>query len=59
MSSRAYIPIDDDNTFVFGTSFNPEAPMTKEEREYLGTGLGAAHQAIPRIFTPVINRDNN
>ena len=59
ISSRAYIPIDDDNTFVFGTSFNPDAPMTQEEREYLETGLGAAPETIPGTFTPVINRDNN
>ncbi len=59
ISSRAYIPIDDENTFVFGTSFNPEAPMTQEERDYLETGLGAAPQTIPGTFTPVVNREND
>jgi phenylpropionate dioxygenase-like ring-hydroxylating dioxygenase large terminal subunit len=52
ISSRAYIPIDDENTFVFGTSFNPEAPMTAADREYLETGLGAAPKLIPDTFTP-------
>ncbi len=58
ISSRAYIPIDDDHTFVFGTSYNPEAPMTQEEREYLETGLGAAPQTIPGSFVPVTNKSN-
>ena len=52
ISSRAYIPIDDDNTFVFGTSYNPEAPMTQEERDYLETGLGAAPRTLPGSFIP-------
>ena len=59
ISSRAYIPIDDDNTFVFGTSFNPEAPMTQEECKYLETGLGAAPRTIPGTFIPEVNKDND
>lgn len=58
ISSRAYIPIDDENTFVFGTSFNPEAPMTQADRDYLETGMGAAPTLIPGTFTPEINRSN-
>ena len=58
ISSRAYIPIDDENTFVFGTSYNPEAPMTQEDRDYLETGLGAAPRTLPGGFTPEVNRDN-
>ena len=59
ISSRAYIPIDDANTYVFGTSFNPEAPMTRADIEYLESGMGAAPELIPGTFTPVVNRDNN
>lgn len=59
ISSRAYIPIDDDNTFVFGTSYNPEAPMTQEERDYLETGLGAAPRTLPGSFIPEVNKDND
>ena len=58
ISSRAYIPIDDEHTFVFGTSYNPEAPMTAEQCEYLETGLGAAPKLIPGSFLPEVNRDN-
>ena len=59
ISSRAYIPIDDENTFVFGTSFNPEAPMTQADRDYLETGMGAAPKLIPGTFTPVVNSSND
>ena len=58
ISSRAYIPIDDEHTFVFGTSYNPEAPMTAEQCEYLETGLGAAPKLISGSFLPEVNRDN-
>jgi len=58
ISSRAYIPIDDENTFVFGTSFNPEAPMTQADRDYLETGMGAAPKLIPGAFTPEVNKSN-
>ncbi len=59
ISSRAYVPIDDDNTFVFGSSFNPEAPMTQEDRDYLETGMGAAPKLIPGTFTPEVNKTND
>ncbi len=59
ISSRAYIPIDDENTYVFGTSFNPEAPMTQTDRDYLETGMGAAPTLIPGTFTPEVNRSND
>ena len=58
ISSRAYIPIDDENSFVFGTSYNPEAPMTEADRDYLETGLGAAPRTLPGGFTPEVNREN-
>jgi hypothetical protein len=59
ISSRAYIPIDDENTFVFGTSFNPEQPLTEEDRDYLETGMGAAPKLIPGTFIPEVNRSND
>jgi len=59
ISSRAYIPIDDENTFVFGTSFNPEAPLTEADRAYLETGMGAAPELIPGTFEPVVNSKND
>lgn len=59
ISSRYYVPVDDENTFVFGSTFNPEQPLTQADRDYLETGLGAAPKLIPGTFTPEINRSNN
>ena len=59
ISSRAYIPIDDENTYVFGTSFNPDAPMTQADTDYLETGMGAAPTLIPSTSFPEINRSND
>jgi hypothetical protein len=58
ISSRAYIPVDDDHTMVIGTSYNPEAPMTKADRDFLETGLGAAPRTIPGSFIPETNKSN-
>ena len=59
ISSRDYIPIDDENTFVFGSSFNPDEPMTQVDRDYLETGMGAAPKLLPGSFTPEVNRTND
>jgi phthalate 4,5-dioxygenase len=58
ISSRAYIPVDDEHTLVFGTSFNPEAPMTKKDTDFLESGLGAAPRTLPGTFTPETNKSN-
>ncbi|MBT5109809.1 MAG: Rieske 2Fe-2S domain-containing protein [Rhodospirillaceae bacterium] len=58
ISSRAYIPVDDEHTFVFGTSFNPDAPMTQKDIDFLETGLGAAPRTLPGTFIPETNKSN-
>ncbi|MDE0812889.1 MAG: Rieske 2Fe-2S domain-containing protein [Alphaproteobacteria bacterium] len=58
ISSRAYIPVDDEHTMVFGTSFNPDAPMTKKDTDFLETGLGAAPKTFPGTFIPETNKSN-
>jgi phthalate 4,5-dioxygenase len=59
ISSRAYIPIDDERTFVFNTSFNPEAPLTPADLEPLERGLGPAPALIPGTFLPQLNKRNS
>jgi hypothetical protein len=58
ISSRAYIPVDDEHTMVFGTSFNPDAPMTKKDTDFLETGLGASPKTFPGTFIPETNKSN-
>jgi phthalate 4,5-dioxygenase len=58
ISSRAYIPVDDEHTIVFGTSFNPEAPMSQKDIDFLESGLGAAPRTLPGTFIPETNKSN-
>src|ERR1700682_5991468 len=58
ISCRAYVPIDDDTTFVFNTSYNPEKPLTAEDLAPLEGGLGPAPKLIPGTFMPELNARN-
>jgi hypothetical protein len=44
---RAWVPIDDENTTVFGYNYNPEAPLTEEQIELIESG---------RAFPPRVER---
>ena len=44
---RAWVPIDDENTSVFGYNYNPEAPLTQEQIETIESG---------RAFPPRVER---
>jgi hypothetical protein len=59
ISCRAYVPIDDERTFVFNTTFNPETPLTEADLKPLVSGLGPAPRLIPGTFTPELNARNS
>jgi hypothetical protein len=59
MSCRAYVPIDDENTLVFNTTYNPEAALTAEDLKPLNSGLGPAPKLIPGTFMPALNARNS
>ena len=58
ISCRAYVPIDDETTMVFNTSFNPDAPLTAEDKAPLESGIGPAPTLIPGTFMPQLNAGN-
>jgi phthalate 4,5-dioxygenase oxygenase subunit len=59
ISCRAYVPIDDENTMVFNTSYNADAPLTAEDKAPLEAGLGPAPTLIPGTFMPQLNARNH
>ena len=59
ISCRAYVPIDDENTMVFNTSYNADAPLTPEDLAPLEAGLGPAPKLIPGTFMPQLNARNS
>jgi phenylpropionate dioxygenase-like ring-hydroxylating dioxygenase large terminal subunit len=59
ISCRAYVPIDDETTYVFNTSYNPDAPLTAEDLAPLEAGLGPAPTLQPGSFLPELNSRNS
>lgn len=59
ISCRAYVPVDDENTMVFNTSYNADAPLTAEDLAPLEAGLGPAPKLIPGTFLPQLNARNH
>jgi phenylpropionate dioxygenase-like ring-hydroxylating dioxygenase large terminal subunit len=58
ISCRAYVPIDDENTMVFNTTFNADAPLTGQDLAPLVAGIGPAPELIPGTFRPKLNAGN-
>ena len=50
VGGRAWVPIDDENTNVFGYNYNPEAPLTEEQVEMIESG---------RAFPPRTTREKH
>jgi len=59
ISCRAYVPIDDETTMVFNTTFNADGPLTKEDLLPLEAGIGPAPELIPGTFQPKLNASNH
>jgi phthalate 4,5-dioxygenase oxygenase subunit len=59
ISCRAYVPVDDETTLVFNTSYNAEAPLTADDLKPLVSGLGPAPKLIPGTFLPALNARNS
>lgn len=54
---QTWIPIDDHNCWVFLYSWNPERPITDEERVAYQAG-GAVYPAVDKHWMPQRNRNN-
>jgi hypothetical protein len=52
------VPVDDETTMVFNTSYNADAPLTAEDKAPLEAGLGPAPTLIPGTFLPKLNAGN-
>lgn len=59
ISCRAYVPIDDETTYVFNTSYNPDLPLSAEDLAPLEAGLGPAPRLQQGSFLPELNSRNN
>jgi phthalate 4,5-dioxygenase oxygenase subunit len=58
MTGVAFIPMDDENTWIFGYGWHPDRPLSEAERAQFDAGLSTTPKVIPGTFRPVVNRDN-
>ncbi len=58
-AAHMWMPIDDHNTMLYSTDFNPRAPLTKAEIERAGEGNWIHTENIPGTDHAVRNRSND
>jgi hypothetical protein len=59
IGGHSWVPIDDENCWVWSTNHHAARPLTREERAALESGKGIHTPLIPGTFRPVANRDND
>ena len=55
---QTFVPVDDENCWVYVYSWNPERPLTAEERSAYANG-GAVYSVMDADYMPVRNRAND
>jgi phthalate 4,5-dioxygenase oxygenase subunit len=59
MHGHFWIPIDDENCWVFSFDYHPVRPLTATERQAMVDGHGVHNENIPGTYRPVANKDND
>jgi phenylpropionate dioxygenase-like ring-hydroxylating dioxygenase large terminal subunit len=59
LNAHAFVPIDDENCFVWTFTYHPARPLSAMELDTMRGGGGIHTRLIPGTFRPVINKDND
>ncbi len=59
LNGHAWVPIDDENCFVWNMTHHPTRPLNDEELAAMRDGQGMYADLIPGTFRPVANKDND
>jgi phthalate 4,5-dioxygenase len=59
LNAHAFVPIDDENCFVWTFTYHPTRPLSGAELDTMRGGGGIHTRLIPGTFRPVINKDND
>lgn len=59
MHGHFWVPIDDENCWVYSFDYHPVRPLTGEERAAVLAGLGVHSDNIPGTYRPKANKDND
>jgi phenylpropionate dioxygenase-like ring-hydroxylating dioxygenase large terminal subunit len=54
-----WIPIDDENCWVFTFDYHPVRALTAEERQAMKDGYGVHNEYVPGTYRPLQNKDND
>jgi hypothetical protein len=54
-----WVPIDDENTWVYTFDYHPTRALTSEERQAMMDGHGVHSRNIPGTYRPMENKDND
>jgi phthalate 4,5-dioxygenase oxygenase subunit len=54
-----WVPIDDENTWVYTFDYHPTRALTPDERQAMKDGHGVHSRNIPGTYRPMENRDND
>ena len=54
-----WVPIDDENNWVFSFDYHPVRSLTPEELQAMRDGYGVHNQYVPGTFRPLQNKDND
>jgi phenylpropionate dioxygenase-like ring-hydroxylating dioxygenase large terminal subunit len=54
-----WVPIDDENCWVYTFDYHPVRALTAAERQAMRDGFGVHSQNVPGTFRPVQNKDND
>jgi phenylpropionate dioxygenase-like ring-hydroxylating dioxygenase large terminal subunit len=59
LNAHAFVPIDDENCFVWTFTYHPTRPLSDLELDTMRRGGGIHTRLVPGTFRPVINKDND
>ena len=54
-----WVPIDDENCWVYTFDYHPVRPLTEDERASMKAGMGVHNENIAGTYRPVANKDND
>lgn len=54
-----WVPIDDENCWVYTFDYHPVRPLEQAEREAMQRGYGVHSENIPGTYRPLRNKDND
>lgn len=59
LNGHAFVPIDDENCWVWSTTYKPAQALSKQEIYSMDNGEGMYAQLIPGTYLPVANKRND